>query len=86
MGRRAGGAGEPVDTDVLADVAPGTSPAAGRLEAAGPDACILHTGSNSLDELALFVGLKGFEFQVLEPAELVPVLRSLSERLRRGAG
>src|SRR6516225_3266423 len=42
------------------DLAGRTSPTAGRLEAAGPDACILHTGSNSLDELALFVGLKGF--------------------------
>ena len=69
----------------LADLAGRTSPAAGRLEAAGPDACILHTGSNSLDELALFVGLKGFDFQVLDPPELVPVLRSLAERLRRGA-
>jgi len=31
------------------------------------------------------VGLKGFAFQVLEPAELVPVLRSLAERLGRAA-
>jgi predicted DNA-binding transcriptional regulator YafY len=69
----------------LAHVAPRSSPAAGRLEAAGSDACILHTGSNSLDELALFVGLKGFEFEVLDPPELVPVLRSLAERLHRGA-
>jgi predicted DNA-binding transcriptional regulator YafY len=69
----------------LAEVAGQTSPAASRLEAAGPDACILHAGSNSLDELALYVGLKGFEFRVLEPAELVPVLRSLAERLGRGA-
>ncbi len=69
----------------LADVARLSSPVAGRLEAAGPDACILHTGSNSLDELALHVGLKGFEFEVLDPPELVGVLRSLAERLRRGA-
>ena len=69
----------------LAQVSARTSPAAGRLEATGPDACVLHTGSNSLDELALYVGLKGFDFQVLDPPELVPVLRSLSERLRRGA-
>jgi predicted DNA-binding transcriptional regulator YafY len=69
----------------LADVAAVTSPAAGRLEAAGPQACILHTGSNSLDELALFVGLKGFDFGVLDPPELAPVLLALSARLRRGA-
>jgi predicted DNA-binding transcriptional regulator YafY len=69
----------------LAQVAGRTSAAAGRLEAAGPDACILHTGSNSLDELALYVGLKGFDFQVLDPPELIEVLRSLSGRLGRGA-
>ncbi len=69
----------------LAEVAERTSPAAGRLEAAGPDACVLHAGSNSLDELALYVGLKGFDFQVLGPPELIGVLRSLSERLLRGA-
>ena len=67
------------------DLAGRTSPTAGRLEAAGPDTCVLHTGSNSLDELALFVGLKGFDFQVLDPPELIPVLRALSERLRQGA-
>jgi hypothetical protein len=55
------------------------------LEAAGPDACVLHAGSNSLDELALYVGLKGFDFQVLGPPELMGVLRSLAGRLLRGA-
>ena len=69
-----------------ADLADRTSPAAGRLEAAGPGASVLHTGSNTQDELALFVGLKGFDFQVLDPPELIPVLRSLAERLLRGAG
>ena len=69
----------------LAEVAERTSPAAGRLEAAGPDTCVLHTGSNSLDELALYVGLKGFDFEVLDPPELIGVLRSLSGRLFRGA-
>jgi predicted DNA-binding transcriptional regulator YafY len=69
----------------LAEVARRSSPTTGRLEAAGPDACILHTGSGSLEELALYVGLKGFEFQVLDPPELVPVLRSVAERLGRGA-
>jgi predicted DNA-binding transcriptional regulator YafY len=66
-------------------VAPRSSPAAGRLEAAGPDACILHTGSNSLDELAIYIAVKGFDFQVLDPPELIPVLRTLAERLRTAA-
>ena len=66
-------------------VAPRSSPAAGRLEAAGPGACILHTGSNSLDELAIYIAIKGFDFQVLDPPELIPVLRTLAERLRTAA-
>jgi len=70
----------------LAEVARHSSPAAGRLEAAGPDACVLHAGSNSLEELALYAGLKGFEFEVLEPPELIGVLRSLAGRLHRAAG
>ena len=67
------------------DVAQRSSPAAGRLEAAGQRSCILHTGSNSLDELALHVAIKGFDFEVLDPPELIPVLRTLAERLREAA-
>jgi predicted DNA-binding transcriptional regulator YafY len=69
----------------LAAVARRSSPAAGRLEAVDQYSCILHTGSNSLDELALFVALKGFDFQVLDPPELIPVLRILSARLAHAA-
>jgi hypothetical protein len=36
-------------------------------------------------EPALYVALKGFDFQVLHPPELVPVLRALSDRLGRAA-
>ena len=66
-------------------VARRSSPAAGRLEAIDQDTCILHTGSNSLEELALYVAIKGFDFQVLDPPELIPVLRTLSGRLRDAA-
>jgi hypothetical protein len=66
----------------LEAVAERSSPATGRLEAVGQDRCILHTGSNSLEELALYVAVKGFGFQVLDPPELIPVLRSLADRLR----
>ncbi len=67
----------------LAAVAQRSSPAAGRLEAIDQHTCILHTGSNSLDELALYVAVKGFAFQVLDPPELIPVLHTLAERLRK---
>jgi predicted DNA-binding transcriptional regulator YafY len=70
----------------LAAVAQRSSPAAGRLEAAGEDTCLLNTGSNSLDELALYVAVKGFDFQVLDPPELIPVLHTLAERFRKAAG
>jgi predicted DNA-binding transcriptional regulator YafY len=66
-------------------VAQRSSPTAGRLEATGLDTCIFHAGSNSLDELAIFVALKGFDFEVLDPPELIPVLRTLAERLRQAA-
>jgi predicted DNA-binding transcriptional regulator YafY len=69
----------------LEAVAQRSSPAAGRLEAVDEQTCILHAGSNSLDELALHVAMKGFSFQVLHPPELIPVLRSLSDRLREAA-
>jgi predicted DNA-binding transcriptional regulator YafY len=68
-----------------ADVARRTSPTAGRLEAIDARRCVLHTGSNSLDELALYVALKGFDFQVLHPPELIPTLRDLAQRLGRAA-
>ena len=68
-----------------AAVARRTSPAAGRLEALDEHSCVLHTGSNSLEELALYVAVKGFDFEVLDPPGLVPVLRALSERLGRAA-
>jgi predicted DNA-binding transcriptional regulator YafY len=67
------------------DLARRSSPTAGRIEPAGADRCILHTGSNSLDELALYIGLKGFDVEVLDPPELVETLRDLSARLDRAA-
>jgi predicted DNA-binding transcriptional regulator YafY len=69
----------------MESVAPRTSPGAGRLEAVDADTCLFRAGSNSLEELALYVAVKGFDFEVLDPPELVPVLRELSERLGRAA-
>jgi hypothetical protein len=45
--------------------------------------CILHTGSDSLDQLALHVANKGFEFEVLAPPELLGHVAALGERCRR---
>jgi predicted DNA-binding transcriptional regulator YafY len=64
---------------------PSDDVAAGRLEASGQHACVLHTGSNSLEELALYTAIKGFAFQVLDPPALIPVLHALAGRLRQAA-
>ncbi|CAL9623876.1 hypothetical protein SUDANB105_05906 [Streptomyces sp. enrichment culture] len=59
------------------------SPSDGTLEADGPDACVLRTGAASLDVMVIHVLLLGFEFEVLEPAELTEALRDARERLGR---
>ncbi|MEV1000464.1 WYL domain-containing protein [Nonomuraea sp. NPDC050202] len=70
----------------LESVAPRTSPGAGRLEAVDERTCLFLAGSNSLDELAVHVAVKGFDFEVLDPPELVPYLREVADRLGRAAG
>jgi len=69
----------------LSEVAPHTSPTSGRLEAVDDRTCVFHAGSISLRDFAVHVAAKGFDFEVLDPPELVPVLRELSERLGRAA-
>jgi predicted DNA-binding transcriptional regulator YafY len=69
----------------LAEVAPHTSPVSSRVEAIDAGSCMLYSGADSLTEIALYVAVKGFDFHVLDPPELVPVLRSLAARLRRAA-
>ncbi|MFC0038561.1 helix-turn-helix transcriptional regulator [Actinomadura rayongensis] len=69
----------------LERMAPRTSPAAGRLEAVDDRTCVFHTGSNSLEELALYVAVKGVDFEILDPPELIPVLHEIADRLHRAA-
>ncbi len=69
----------------LETVAPHTSPGAGRLEAVDASTCLFTAGSNSLRELAVHVAVKGFDFEVLDPPELIPVLREVRDRLDRAA-
>jgi predicted DNA-binding transcriptional regulator YafY len=61
------------------------APTVGTLEAIDERSCTLHAGSNSLDELALYVGLFGFPFEVHEPPELVAHVRELAARLAAAA-
>jgi len=58
-------------------------PWAGRLEAVDEHKCLLHTGAHSLDSLAVYLALIGFDFEVREPPELVDRIRWLAERFSR---
>ena len=69
----------------LTVVAERSSPTSGRLEAVDEHSCLLHTGSNSLDELALYVAIKGVDFEVLEPAALITKIQELADRLTKAA-
>lgn len=58
-------------------------PTIGVIEAIGPQTCLLHTGSNSLDELAVYLGLLDHPFTVHEPPELRSRIRDLAARLTK---
>lgn len=55
----------------------------GALERVSDERCVLTTGAHSLDALAVFVGMLGVDFEVIEPAELVGRVRNVGERLAR---
>jgi predicted DNA-binding transcriptional regulator YafY len=57
------------------------SPSAGVLEAESADTCLLRCGAGSLDVMVIHVMMLGFEFEVLEPVELVEAIRRTRDRL-----
>jgi len=60
-------------------------PAAGTIEALDEHTCTLHTGAQSLDTLSVYLALVGFDFEVLEPPELIERVRRLAERFGRAS-
>jgi predicted DNA-binding transcriptional regulator YafY len=56
---------------------------AGTCEAVDDDTCILETGADSLEMLAVYLGMVGADFTVSGPPELVAHLRVLAGRYRR---
>jgi predicted DNA-binding transcriptional regulator YafY len=71
-----------VTVGLPAEVAARQIPATvGVLEAVDGDSCLLHIGANSLDEMALYLGLFRFPFVVQRPPELITTLRELADRL-----
>jgi predicted DNA-binding transcriptional regulator YafY len=59
------------------------APTQGTIEHVDDRSCIVVTGSNALDEIAIYVALLGVDFEVEEPPELVDAIRTLAERLAR---
>ena len=60
-------------------------PTVGHLQADGEHACILHTGAESPDVLAIYVAIIGAEFEILDPPDLAEHLLALAGRLTRAA-
>ncbi|MGI5521262.1 helix-turn-helix transcriptional regulator [Micromonospora sp. CA-259024] len=61
-------------------------PTAGLLEAIDEQSCLLHTGGESLRNLAAFLGTLDVDFDVLDPPELRAVIRGVAARFARAAG
>lgn len=66
-------------------VADRIGPLSGVIEPVDERSCSLVTGSNSLDEMAIWVAILGVEFEVHEPPELAVHVKGLAERLLRAA-
>ncbi|MFJ8505579.1 helix-turn-helix transcriptional regulator [Streptomyces avermitilis] len=69
----------------IEEAAAHVSPSAGTLEAETPGSCVLRTGAASLDLMVIHVMMMGFEFEVLEPAELTEAIRTARDRLARAS-
>ncbi|GAA3774531.1 helix-turn-helix transcriptional regulator [Streptomyces chiangmaiensis] len=67
----------------LHEAAERISPSAGTLEAETDGSCLLRTGAANLDVMVIHVMMIGFEFEVLEPAELTEKMTTARDRLSR---
>jgi predicted DNA-binding transcriptional regulator YafY len=64
-------------------VAEHIAPSVGVIEPAGEDKCILTTGSDSLDAIAMHLGLFDLAFTVLGPPELRTRIQAVANRLQQ---
>jgi predicted DNA-binding transcriptional regulator YafY len=64
-------------------VAARINPAVGVVEAIDEHTCVLATGADSVETVAVYAGLLDADFTVTEPPELVERLRMLADRYRR---
>jgi predicted DNA-binding transcriptional regulator YafY len=63
-----------------ADLAGRFGPWLGTITAVDETTCVLETGAETLESLAVYLGMLGADFSVTEPPELVAQLRSLAAR------
>lgn len=66
--------------EVVSDRLP---PSAGVIEPLGAQECILRTATDSLEWLAMLVGIVGVDFTIVEPPELRDVVATIGERFAR---
>ena len=52
------------------------------MQADGENACILHTGAESPDVLAIYVAILGTDFEILDPPELAEHILALAGQAR----
>jgi predicted DNA-binding transcriptional regulator YafY len=64
-------------------VAKRITPAVGTVEPVDHRTCVLHTGADSIETIAVYIGLLGIDFTVTAPPELVAMLDELSSRYER---
>jgi predicted DNA-binding transcriptional regulator YafY len=69
----------------LNELQPRVPPSYGSLEPRDAGSCILHTGSDWLGGLAVYIAEIGVDFRVLEPPELAERVRELADRFARAA-
>jgi hypothetical protein len=56
------------------------TPAVGTVEAVDEHTCVLDTGADAIETIAVYIGLLGIDFTVSQPPELIAKLRELSAR------
>ena len=59
------------------------NPTVGVVESLDADHSVLVTGADSVEMIAVYIGLLGLDFHVTEPPELVEAVASVGERYRR---
>ncbi|WP_205472429.1 YafY family protein [Nocardioides sp. SYSU D00038] len=58
------------------------NPAVGVVETVDDGHCVLVTGADSVEMIAVYIGLLGLDFHVTDPPELVEQVRAVGERYR----